>query len=689
MTGASNPDGAHRAEVLASALRASSIAIVGASERNFFSRNVLDNLRRSGYTGQIIPIHPHAEKVFDLQAYPSLADAPAAEIVVVAISREQYLDTVRQAVVAGARVIVALTSGLSETGEAHWKSVEAEAQSVAEEAGAVIVGPNGLGFISMPTGLFAWSAPVPWELHTGSTALVMQSGGLLSGCLASASAYGIRIAHAASIGNGRMIGISDWVTALGRQSGVQSIGLMLESMPCWDQFSSAVRSARAAGVEIFAVKSGRSEKGAAMAATHTGALAGDYAVASSLLRQIGVHESMSLDGLMVSLALHQKFGDARGSSVALVGASGGAMGIVADAMADRGMTLPPFSSALQGSLSGRLGITTVSNPMDVGGQALARPAEFGSVIEELLDDPSIAVVVYVPSLGLPGPELPDHQQILTLLEAAAERTGKPVIVTQLVQPAATAEVQREYRDNHSVLLVPSMDAALDGLRAWLGTHSGTSEEEPGEDVIGKASPDADGPSEARLKELLSLNGFLVPRNLTYAPGSAPTELPFRRCVLKGTSPGVLHKSRVGLVELGIETIAELRSAESRMLAASVEHGFELSSLLLEEMASDGIDLFVSVSDLVGGTLVTVGEGGVDVEEKAAVGFFGWPAAPEEVSEFFDARIPSANRGEVVEFIGRLVEFREQHSLGTLECNPVRLGPDGLIVLDAVGIPIDE
>ncbi|MQA08224.1 MAG: hypothetical protein GEU98_06655 [Pseudonocardiaceae bacterium] len=691
-----------RADCLRRVLAPASIAVVGASERNFYGRTVLENLARHGYRGAVIPVNPRATTVRDLPCYPSLSEAPPADVVVCAVSRDHFVDVVSEAASTGAAGVVALTSGLAETQEPQWTEVEAKAREIADEAGMALIGPNGLGVIGHAHGAYAFGAPVPWEIGAGRTALIMESGGLVCGSLAALSAYGAGLAHAVSIGNGHAVGVTDWVDALASSAEVGQIGLMLEAMPRWPEFSDAVRAATERGKTLYAVKTGKSEAGARAAATHTGALAGDHATASGLLEQLGIQQAASMGGLLTALALHERFGGPAGTNLAVFAASGGAVGIIADAAADRDIAVRPYAPATREAITGLSGILDPSNPLDLGGQALSKPAEFGTAVERVLADPGVGAAVYVPSLGLPGESLPDHQRLLELVASAAARAGKPVIVTQLNYTATTSEVMAAYRGADNLLICPSLEHCLDGLGPWLRTHPDEPDAEP--DPEADAKPDREprpeppgarvpavavtAPGEDEIKALLAARDIPVPKSVTYPPGDTPTAVPFETAVLKGMSPGVTHKSRAGLVAVGLRGGERLREAEAAMVETAAAGGLPLPALLLEEMAPPGRDVFLSISAQPAGTIVTMGEGGTDVEEQADVGFLGWPATPSEVSRFVGRSVRGATvaqREELARLLGRLVGVYLDAGFTMLECNPVRLYDTGVRVLDAVAM----
>ncbi|WP_199435419.1 CoA-binding protein [Qaidamihabitans albus] len=683
-----------RAESLRRVLAPESIAVVGASERNFYGRTVLENLARHRYDGVVIPVNPRVTTVRGLPCYPSLSEAPPADLVVVAVARDHFVDVVAEAASVGAAGLVALTSGLAETREPHWMEVEAKARAIADEAGMALLGPNGLGVISRACGAYAFGAPVPWEIGHGRTSLIMESGGLVCGSLAALSAYGAGLAHAASIGNGHAVGVSEWIEALADSAEVDQIGLMLEATPRWAGFSAAVRAARERGKTIYALKTGKSEAGARAAATHTGALAGDYATASGLLAQLGIQQVASMGGLLTALALHERFGSPAGTNLAVFAASGGAVGIIADAAADRDIELRPYAPATREAITGLAGILDPANPLDLGGQALSKPDEFATAVERVLGDPDVGAAVYVPSLGLPSGSLPDHQRLLELVASAAARAGKPVVVTQLTYSAVTSEVVEAHRHTDNVLACPNLEHSLDGLGPWLRTHPGAREPadkrpEPAPGGRSGQEPAVTALDEHRIKATLATHGIPVPRAVTYAPGDTPTALPFEAAVLKGMSPGVTHKSKAGLVALGVRSVERLRDAEAAMSQAAAGHGVPLPTLLLEELAPPGRDIFLSISEQPTGTIVTLGEGGTDVEERRNVGFLGWPATPAEIGRFVGQcvrGIDAAQREELIRLLDQLAGAYVAEGYTMLECNPVRIHDRGVRVLDAVALP---
>src|SRR5919112_3921524 len=59
-----------------SVLRASSVAIVGASERGKWPKQIFGSLRERGYPGRVYLINPRQQEVFGERCFASLRDLP-------------------------------------------------------------------------------------------------------------------------------------------------------------------------------------------------------------------------------------------------------------------------------------------------------------------------------------------------------------------------------------------------------------------------------------------------------------------------------------------------------------------------------------------------------------------------------------------------------------------------------------
>ena len=140
--------------------------------------------------------------------------------------------------------------------------------------------------------------PAIWEtgLDLGNVSLVVQSGMLSAGFLIDMMTNGITgIRKACSIGNKADVDECDILEYLIEDADTRVIGLYLESIPNGRRF---VGLCRRAEKPIVVLRGGKSQKGAEAALSHTASLAGDGAVISGALTQVGVVEAHDFKQMM-------------------------------------------------------------------------------------------------------------------------------------------------------------------------------------------------------------------------------------------------------------------------------------------------------------------------------------------------------------------------------------------------------
>ena len=137
-----------------------------------------------------------------------------------------------------------------------------------------IVGPNCIGVIAPEVGLNASFAHL--RPDAGHLAFVAQSGAIVTSVLDWAEPRGIGFSHLVSLGDMSDVDFGDMLDYLANDANVRGILLFIEAVTHARKFMSAARAA-ARIKPVIVVKAGRSPAGAAAAASHTGALAGQDA----------------------------------------------------------------------------------------------------------------------------------------------------------------------------------------------------------------------------------------------------------------------------------------------------------------------------------------------------------------------------------------------------------------------------
>jgi acyl-CoA synthetase (NDP forming) len=193
--------------------------------------------------------------------------------------------------------------------------------------------------------------------------------------------------------------------------------------------------------------------------------------------------------------------------------------------------------------------------------------------------------------------------------------------------------------------------------------------------------------EPAVKGYLRRCGLTVPAG---RPVAQPDELPDAAAgleeplVVKAFGPGIVHKSRLGAIRLGV-TRATVVDAGRGIVEGLAGHGLEPAGFLVEEQVEPGLEVLIGAAVTHGVPILLCGRGGVDTEALDVVSARLLPLDEGDVEELlpeapgFDALRETlwllAGSGGTIEGLVRegLLEF---------ECNPVILGAERATVADA-------
>src|SRR5581483_4017894 len=446
---------------------------------------------------------------------------------------------------------------------------------------------------------------------------------------------------------------------------------------------------------------GRSAAGARAAASHSAALANLDIAVDALFEQAGVIRTSTLEELFDVAALLSTQPVPAGPRVGVVTNAGGPGILLADACEARGLALPELSpatlDALRTFLPPQAGL---ANPVDM--IASATPEQYARTIAAVGSDPAVdaVVAIYVP------PMVTNPEEIARAIARGAGDVpaAKPVLSVFLSSkgaPPLLGEGPRgklpaySYPENAAMAL-----AAAERYGRWRRRPRGTPvrldrcAETAIRAVIDRVLASADGPrwlEAADLAMVLHAAGIPVAAAEQVSPAdavAAAERLGFP-LVAKAIAPGVLHKSDVGGVILGIDSAAAVARAADTLAARMRDVGTTLDGILLQREVRGGIEALVGVtSDPTFGPLLVCGLGGVLVELLRDVAFHLPPLSEIDAAEML-AKLragklldgyrgqPAGDRDALVQVLMRvsaLVEIVPE--LRELDLNPVKVLPPG-------------
>ncbi|SDL86352.1 Acyl-CoA synthetase (NDP forming) [Nonomuraea jiangxiensis] len=345
------------------------VAVVGASTtRPNFGNLFLDFYRATGVP--LVAVHPSASEVSGVPAVPSLA-AANVDYALVAVPAERCAEVVRQA--SGVPFVQVMSGGFGEAGRAE---LEGELVEAARAAGVRLLGPNCMG-VYCPLGrqTFVGGGVGP----AGPVALISQSGGLAGEVIKVGERRGLAFSRVVTVGNAADVSPAELLGWLARDDRTEAVGLYLEDPRDGRELYEALCSL---ALPVVLLVGGRSGQGRAAAAGHTGGLVSERRIWEAVAEQSGAVLVSSQDDLIGVLAYFQAHGSrvTAGDGVLVVGPSGGASVLAADAFDLAGVRLDPLPGDALGELRG-LGVTATGNPLEVPVGPLGRAELVAEVID--------------------------------------------------------------------------------------------------------------------------------------------------------------------------------------------------------------------------------------------------------------------------------------------------------------------
>ena len=340
------------ANSLAPLLRPRVVAVVGASrKRSSIGNMIFRHILHAEFSGTVYPVNLEAETVHGVRAYPSVADVPeTVDLVVVAVPAEAVLGVAEQAVRAGAKGLLVVSSGFTESGpegeERQRKLVE-----LVRAHGVRLVGPNCLGIMNTAPEIHLNGSLAPLMTHHGPVGFFSQSAALGLVILEFAADLGVGFSTFVSAGNRADVSGNDLLQYWEEDPATEVILLYLESFGNPRRFTRIARNV-AQRKPILCVKGARSTTAQATARTWVPATFGSEEQIDALFRQTGLIRAETLAEMFDIAVLLTLQPLPMGNRVAVVANSRGVATLFADACAANGLVISGPGVVDLGALTG-------------------------------------------------------------------------------------------------------------------------------------------------------------------------------------------------------------------------------------------------------------------------------------------------------------------------------------------------
>lgn len=650
---------------------APAVTLVGANETGGTTGWIMTSLRESTipFPGTINLVSRRGGTVYGIEAATSLADIEGElGIVWLLVGADAVLGLLDELAERRPHAVIVFSGGFAEAGN---QEAQDALRDWALRTGIPLFGPQSLGFISPRHGVNVLDGRVRGTPRAGGTALLAQSGSIALAAASAASEAGIGLHTVFALGGSAVM---DYLT-LGRAilaDGVGAIGLYLEGVGDLVEFARFAQDATRAGVPIVLLLAGLSERGQAIAASHTGAIGSPIRLILGIAEQFGLVVVSNVDDLVSSLsalesAQYRRLGRGR---VGVFAGSGGALISLSDQLSKTDIELPPFAPDTAVALLGEEGADKVYNPFDMGAGLLGKPDEFQRRAEAIVADPHIDIAVHL--FDIPDARIPAHiRWTQDAIDATIAHGKHPVL--------ATGVDRREFRvpDQYGPHVTVAFGSAqtiakVQALASWSRGDAGDAD-------VGSFARSMSGPTRVVADDEVRVvlegvpvrwpDQWRIGRDDDPSHALADASFP----LVAKADAGLAHRANAGGVLTHIPDLAAAVAATDYLRAL-----FDSDVIFSEKVAFDE-ELFVGLSrSAEGAPFVAVGPGGSGVEEKR-IGVRLLPLSDRQRDRLLRDYAPSvADHPGFAAVVTALERLMADPRIESIDLNPLVVDRDGAV-----------
>ena len=686
------------------------IALVGVTiNPNSVGGKVLHNLVGSAFRGVVYPVNPVSEAIMGVPCYSDLESVPRTpDLVIVCTPAEKVVGVMEKAGRMGVEGAIVMSAGFQESGPEGSRLSNDLKTVLSKYPRLRMIGPNCLGIVVPGLNLNAsFSQGMP---SGGHVAFISQSGALCTSVLDWARDRSVGFSYFVSVGNALDVDFADLIDYFGEDEKTESIVLYIESVSDARRFMTAARAfARTKPIVVY--KAGRYPQSAAVAASHTGAMASEDSVYDAAFRRAGIARVLNIGEIFSCVELIGRSRFPEGPRLGIVTNAGGPGVMAVDKLIQLNGQLAELSADSVKELDGVLPpIWSGRNPVDVLGDANAKRFEKASRI--VLGDKEVdALLVILTPQAMTKPD-----RTALKIASVSKESGKPVLAAWL--GGESVRKGREILDGSDVAVYSTPEQAVSAFMTLVDYADNLEDlyETPRDIIVDfaqdqmqmrnearRSMPDEKGfLSEQKTKELLQMYGIraTIPK-LASNPGEAAEiaeEIGYP-VAMKVQSPQIVHKSDSGGVALNVECRETLERSWGDIMKSTSAccPQAEIDGITVQKMAplNGGVEMILGARrDTVFGAVIMAGKGGVETEvwKDTALGL---PPLNEHLAARMlqNLRITPLLKGfrgskpvNMEELINVMMRFSymvcDNPEFLEIEVNPLLCTSEGIIALDA-------
>ncbi|MEK6965260.1 MAG: 4-hydroxybutyrate--CoA ligase [Thermoproteota archaeon] len=674
-------------------LSPTSIAIIGASDKEgSIGRAITSNIMK-GYKGTIYPISPTRDTVFDKKAYKTVLDVSEQIDLAVIITKNTIVPTVlEECGKKGIKGAIVITAGFKEVDEGGAK-LEQQLKEIAKKYNIKVIGPNCLGVMNLAPKTMMNSTFLKITPKSGEIALVSQSGAICAALVEDASAQGIGFSAVVSMGNKADMNEIDVLEMLAYHEQTKVIVMYLEDMGDGQKFLKICKNiTKNLKKPILVLKSGRSPEGAKAAMSHTGALMGSDEIYEALLKQSGAIRVDTMGELFDYATAFSKQPLPLDGDLVIVSNAGGPAIISTDACSKLGIKMakiddirPKIDAVIPPWGSSR-------NPVDIVGDADYN--RFNNVLENVLSHKNVGTVI---AMCTPSATL-DYNKLAEVIVNMSKKYKKTILASLMGLDEGIKN--RQIMAEGDVPYYTYAEAAIQTLKAmlrfveWIKSPEGKIvtfkvNTNKAKKIFDKVKQEKrQNLLEEEGQEILRAYGLPLPQSALAKTEQEAVKIAKKigyPVVLKIASPQIIHKSDAGGVKVNIQNDKDARSAFKEIIknAKKYNKNAVIKGVLVVEMVKGGKEMIIGSKQEPGfGPVLMLGMGGIYVEILKDVTFRLAPVTDKEAEDMITSiktkKLLEGVRGEKPSDLAKLSECIQRLSqlvtdfteIKELDMNPV-------------------
>ena len=674
-------------------LSPTSIAIIGASDKEgSVGRAITSNIMK-GYKGTIYPISPTRDTVFDKKAYKTVLDVSEQIDLAVIITKNTIVSTVlEECGKKGIKGAIVITAGFKEVDEEGVK-LEQQLKEIVKKYNIKVIGPNCLGVMNLAQKTMMNSTFLKITPKSGEIALVSQSGAICAALVEDASAQGIGFSAVVSMGNKADMNEIDVLEMLADHEQTKVIVMYLEDMGDGQKFLKICKNiTKNLKKPVLVLKSGRSPEGAKAAMSHTGALMGSDEIYEALLKQSGAIRVDTMGELFDYATAFSKQPLPLDGDLVIVSNAGGPAIISTDVCSKLGIKMakiddirPKIDAVIPPWGSSR-------NPVDIVGDADYN--RFNNVLENVLSHKNVGTVI---AMCTPSATL-DYNKLAEVIVSMSKKYKKTILASLMGLDEGIKN--RQIMAEGGVPYYTYAEAAIQTLKAmlrfveWIKSPEGKIvtfkvDTNKAKKIFDKVKQEKrQNLLEEEGQEVLRAYGLPLPQSALAKTEQEAVKIAKKigyPVVLKIASPQIIHKSDAGGVKVNIQNDKDVHSAFKEIITNAKKYNKNavIQGVLVVEMVKGGKEMIIGSKQELGfGPVLMLGMGGIYVEILKDVTFRLAPVTDKEAEDMIASiktkKLLEGVRGEKPSDLAKLSECIQRLSqlvtdfteIKELDMNPV-------------------